>query len=47
MRTYQRSMAVVNEDDTYAHFWDDLLADKNHSVFLFNPADVYAQRLPL
>jgi UDP-N-acetylmuramoyl-tripeptide--D-alanyl-D-alanine ligase len=37
-------IAVVNDDDVYAHYWDDLLADKKVMRFSTNhPADVYAQ----
>ncbi|WP_058462393.1 UDP-N-acetylmuramoyl-tripeptide--D-alanyl-D-alanine ligase [Legionella adelaidensis] len=35
--------AVINDDDAYAHFWDDIL--KNKKVLRFsikNPADLYA-----
>ncbi len=35
---------VINEDDAYAHFWDDLISDKKTIRFsALNPADVYAQ----
>lgn len=39
-------IAVINNDDAYAHFWDDLLV--NHKVLRFSvthPADIYAQNL--
>lgn len=36
--------AVVNNDDDYAHFWDELLVGKKALRFsLTKPADVYAQ----
>lgn len=35
-------MAVINADDDYAHFWDELLANKKVLRFSLNkPADVY------
>ncbi|MCL9684772.1 UDP-N-acetylmuramoyl-tripeptide--D-alanyl-D-alanine ligase [Legionella maioricensis] len=37
-------IAVVNDDDAYAHFWDDLLADKRVLRFsAVHIADIYAQ----
>ena len=37
-------IAVVNDDDAYAHFWDDLLADKRVIRFsAVHSADIYAQ----
>lgn len=40
--------AVVNDDDAYAHFWDDLLGDKQVLRFsASHQADVYAQDLRL
>lgn len=37
-------VAVVNDDDAYAHFWDDIIADKNVLRFsIDHPAAVYAQ----
>lgn len=36
-------IAVINEDDAYAHFWDEILADKKTLRFSANhPADVFA-----
>lgn len=36
--------AVINEDDAYAHFWDNILVDKKILRFsMIRPADVYAQ----
>jgi len=41
-------IAVVNEDDAYAHFWDDILADKKVLYFSANhTADIYAQDVRL
>ncbi|MDR3441643.1 MAG: UDP-N-acetylmuramoyl-tripeptide--D-alanyl-D-alanine ligase [Legionella sp.] len=41
-------VAVVNADDAYAHFWDELLLDKKVLRFsIEHPADVYAQDLRL
>lgn len=41
-------LAVVNADDDYAHFWDDILANKKVLRFSLNkPADVYARNLSL
>lgn len=38
--------AVVNEDDDYAHFWDDLVSDKKTLRFsLTKPVDIYAREL--
>ncbi|KTD02972.1 UDP-N-acetylmuramoyl-tripeptide--D-alanyl-D-alanine ligase [Legionella feeleii] len=38
--------AVINADDDYAHFWDDLLTDKKVLRFsLTKPVDVYARDL--
>ncbi|KTC87893.1 MULTISPECIES: UDP-N-acetylmuramoyl-tripeptide--D-alanyl-D-alanine ligase [Legionella] len=38
--------AVVNDDDNYAHFWDESLGDKKVLRFsLTKPVDVYAQEL--
>lgn len=38
--------AVVNDDDHYAHFWDDLIADKKIIRFsMESPADVYAEHV--
>lgn len=40
--------AVVNDDDVYAHFWDDLIADKKIIRFsASHEADVYAQDVVL
>lgn len=40
--------AVVNDDDAYAHFWDELLYDKKVIRFSTeHPADVYAQDIQL
>lgn len=40
--------AVVNDDDAYAHFWDELLVDKRVLRFSANhTADVYAQDVRL
>lgn len=37
-------VAVVNDDDEYAHFWDDILANKRVLRFSLNkPTDVYAR----
>ncbi len=36
--------AIINDDDDYAHFWDELLIDKKIVRFsLTKPVDVYAQ----
>ena len=41
-------IAVVNDDDTYAHFWDELLIDKKVLRFsIEHPADVYADNIHL
>ncbi|BCA94247.1 UDP-N-acetylmuramoyl-tripeptide--D-alanyl-D-alanine ligase [Legionella antarctica] len=41
-------IAVVNDDDAYAHFWDELLADKRVLRFsASHSADVYAQDVRL
>ncbi len=41
-------IALVNDDDHYAHFWDDVLKDKQVIRFsLEHPADVYAQNVCL
>lgn len=41
-------IAVVNDDDAYAHFWDDLLADKKILRFsASHSADIYAQDVRL
>ncbi|WP_419419510.1 UDP-N-acetylmuramoyl-tripeptide--D-alanyl-D-alanine ligase [Legionella sp. D16C41] len=41
-------IAIVNDDDDYAHFWDDLLANKQVIRFsLVKHADVYAKDLSL
>lgn len=41
-------IAVVNDDDAYAHFWDELLTDKKVLRFSLNhPADVSAQKMHL
>ncbi|KTD33182.1 UDP-N-acetylmuramoyl-tripeptide--D-alanyl-D- alani ne ligase [Legionella nautarum] len=38
--------AVINDDDDYAHFWDELLRDKKQLRFsLTKPVDVYARNL--
>lgn len=38
--------AVVNDDDDFSHFWDDLLIDKNVLRFSSqHPADVYAKAI--
>lgn len=38
--------AIINADDNYCHFWDDLLANKNSLRFsLAKPADIMAQNL--
>lgn len=40
--------AVINDDDSYAHFWDDLLTDKKVLRFsIEHPADIYAQDIRL
>lgn len=40
--------AVVNDDDVYAHFWDDLITDKKIIRFsASHDADVYAQDVVL
>jgi UDP-N-acetylmuramoyl-tripeptide--D-alanyl-D-alanine ligase len=37
-------IAVINDDDAYAHFWDKILLDKKTIHFsAINPADVYAR----
>lgn len=44
----QQGIAVVNDDDNYAHFWDDILANKKVIRFsLDHPADVSAQDVRL
>lgn len=41
-------VAIVNDDDHYAHFWDDILVDKKVLRFsLEKAADVYAHNLHL
>lgn len=41
-------IAVVNDDDAYAHFWDDLLTDKRILRFsAVHSADIYAQDVRL
>ncbi|KTD65085.1 UDP-N-acetylmuramoyl-tripeptide--D-alanyl-D-alanine ligase [Legionella shakespearei] len=41
-------IAVVNDDDAYAHFWDDLIGNKKIVRFsALHPADVYAQDVRL
>src|SRR4029079_15742143 len=41
-------IAVVNDDDAYAHFWDDLLIDKKILRFsMEHSADIYAQDVQL
>lgn len=41
-------IAVVNDDDAYAHFWDDILVDKKTLRFsIEHPAEVYAQDIHL
>lgn len=41
-------IAVVNDDDAYAHFWDDILVDKKTLRFsIEHPADVSAQDIHL
>jgi UDP-N-acetylmuramoyl-tripeptide--D-alanyl-D-alanine ligase len=36
--------AIVNDDDAYAHFWDDLIADKKVVRFsAVHPTDIYAE----
>jgi UDP-N-acetylmuramoyl-tripeptide--D-alanyl-D-alanine ligase len=43
-----QGIAVVNDDDLYAHFWDDLLKDKKIVRFsMENPVDIYAQDVRL
>lgn len=40
--------AIVNDDDGYAHFWDELLADKKIIRFsAVHPTDIYAQDVRL
>lgn len=40
--------AIVNDDDAYAHFWDDLLLNKKVLRFsIEHPADIYAQDVQL
>ena len=37
-------IAVVNDDDAYAHFWDSIIANKNIVRFSrMHPADIYAR----
>ncbi|MCL5272845.1 MAG: UDP-N-acetylmuramoyl-tripeptide--D-alanyl-D-alanine ligase [Gammaproteobacteria bacterium] len=39
---------VINDDDAYAHFWDNLISDKKTLRFsASHPADVYAQDVRL
>ncbi len=39
-----KGTAIVNDDDAYAHFWDELIHDKKIVRFsVTHPADVYAQ----
>jgi UDP-N-acetylmuramoyl-tripeptide--D-alanyl-D-alanine ligase len=41
-------IAVVNDDDAYAHFWDELLVDKKVLRFsMDHAADIYAQDVQL
>lgn len=41
-------IAVINDDDAYAHFWDELLTDKKTVRFsASHSADVYAQDIRL
>ncbi|MFT4058980.1 MAG: UDP-N-acetylmuramoyl-tripeptide--D-alanyl-D-alanine ligase [Legionella sp.] len=41
-------IAVVNDDDAYAHFWDDILFHKKVLRFsIEHPADIYAQDIRL
>lgn len=41
-------IAVVNDDDAYAHFWDEILSRKKVLRFsIDHPADVYAQEIQL
>ncbi|MGC1182120.1 UDP-N-acetylmuramoyl-tripeptide--D-alanyl-D-alanine ligase [Legionella sp.] len=41
-------IAVVNDDDAYAHFWDEILFNKNVLRFsIEHPADVYAEDILL
>jgi UDP-N-acetylmuramoyl-tripeptide--D-alanyl-D-alanine ligase len=41
-------IAVVNDDDAYAHYWDDILADKKVVRFsIEKPADIYADKIIL
>jgi UDP-N-acetylmuramoyl-tripeptide--D-alanyl-D-alanine ligase len=40
----KEGVAIVNDDDTYAHHWDPLLKDKQILRFsLHHPADIYAK----
>jgi UDP-N-acetylmuramoyl-tripeptide--D-alanyl-D-alanine ligase len=40
--------AVINDDDAYSHFWDNLISDKKTIRFsVSHPADVYAQDVRL
>ncbi len=44
----QTGIAVVNDDDHYAHFWDDILLDKKIIRFsLDHTADIYTQDVRL
>lgn len=44
----QTGIAIVNDDDAYAHFWDQLIGDKKVLRFSFlHSADVYAQDIRL
>jgi UDP-N-acetylmuramoyl-tripeptide--D-alanyl-D-alanine ligase len=44
----QAGIAVVNADDAYAHFWDDILLHKKVVRFsIEHPTDVYAQDIRL
>lgn len=41
-------IAVVNDDDAYAHFWDNMIGNKKTVRFsALHPADVYAQDVRL
>lgn len=38
-------VAIVNDDDAYAHFWDDLIADKKYYVFPHFILQIFTPRI--
>lgn len=44
----QNGIAVINDDDSYAHFWDEILASKQILRFsATRPADLYAKNIEI